>query len=526
MTDPSLTPFQVFRLWARRAPTGERLAAAMASVLILALLVWVLVPTSGADSDALSTDTAVALPTGGTAAATAEGAKGAVGVPARNPARGQSGPAVGAGSIASRSGAGPVPGASPTAVNATRPGRPASCPGGTAVGVSDKSIEIAVILVAIVGPAANSIFGIATPAEQRRFYEAAIAEVNASGGVGCRRLQAKFFEANSADQNDLHRVCLEINAANVYAVLDAGAYAQFPLVDCYARARLPYFTAFLLADRQRSQYYPYLFAFNTSDRLYRDAVLALRSRGYFDRAKGFEKLGFVYRTCDKVLIDNQTKLLREIVGSDVVTYDFGCPNALASPSDIQQAVLKFKSAGVTHVTTAAMVGDFANFTKTAEQQGFRPRYGIADDSVISLSYGTLRPDYNNIANTIAIAENRNGEERTPGTKRTAGTVRCDAALQKYGNLGTTYKLSATAGNACSLVWMFDAAVENATTIERTGLAPGLQRAKAVEFSFPQGPNDLSGVRNTTGGQFWRPVQFYKSCDCWRVLEAKYRPSFL
>ena len=516
----SLTPAQEFRLWARRAPLGERLAAAISAGLVLALLVWVLLPstTGTTGSSALRTDAPVV-------AAPGSGAVGGSNVP------GPAGTAPGAtaaaaqGATAPRSAGQLVSGAAPKPVTATGAQLRPSCPGGTTVGVSDKRMDIAVILVQIVGPAANSIFGIASPADQQKFYEAAIADVNAAGGVGCRSLHAKFFQANPSDQSNLQQTCVEIKDAKVYAVLDAGAYANFPLVDCYGLAHLPYFTAFLLAERQRAQFYPYLFAFNTADRLYRDTVLALKSRGFFDKGNGFGKLGFVYRTCDKAMIDNQKKLIGQIVGPGVVTYDLGCPNALANPSDIQQAVLKLKSAGVTHVTTAAMVGDFASFTKVAEQQRFRPRYGIPDDSVVSLSYSSLHPDYDNIANAIAIAANRDGEERTPGTKPTAGTARCDAALKKYGNPGTTYKLSATAGNACGLVWMLDAAVEHATTIGRADLADGLQRAKSIDFSFPQGPNDLSGPRSTTGGQFWRTVQFSKTCDCWRVLEATYRPTF-
>ena len=39
-----MTPFQEFRLWLHRAPVRQRLAAAIAGVLILGVLVWVLIP--------------------------------------------------------------------------------------------------------------------------------------------------------------------------------------------------------------------------------------------------------------------------------------------------------------------------------------------------------------------------------------------------------------------------------------------------------------------------------------------------
>jgi hypothetical protein len=73
--------------------------------------------------------------------------------------------------------------------------------------------------------------------------------------------------------------------------------------------------------------------------------------------------------------------------------------------------------------------------------------------------------------------------------------------------------------------MFQAAVEHAPSLDQTSLAPGLQRAKSVEFSFPQGPNDFTGARTTTGGQFWRAAEFRLDCKCWQIPDPTFRPSF-
>src|SRR3954454_4240829 len=48
-----MTPFQVFRLWARRAPRGERAFAAVAAAVVLALLAWVLRPATSTESAAV-----------------------------------------------------------------------------------------------------------------------------------------------------------------------------------------------------------------------------------------------------------------------------------------------------------------------------------------------------------------------------------------------------------------------------------------------------------------------------------------
>jgi hypothetical protein len=46
-----MTPFQEFRLWARRAPAGERAAAAIASAIVLSLLIWILIPNASSSGN-------------------------------------------------------------------------------------------------------------------------------------------------------------------------------------------------------------------------------------------------------------------------------------------------------------------------------------------------------------------------------------------------------------------------------------------------------------------------------------------
>ncbi|MFN2539856.1 MAG: hypothetical protein ABR549_17125 [Mycobacteriales bacterium] len=520
-----MTPFQELRFWLRRAPAGERTAAAVAVSLVVAVLVWVLVPATASTPNTLATDPGETSTTGATTGALPT-------APATGPAPGASVAAPGSsGGKAGTSGAtsttgGATTGTTSGSTTTSTGGGRRTCPAGAATGVSDRRIKIAVLLVSLAGPVGNSLFGVASPADQQKFYEAAIAELNGKGGAGCRQLQAQFFEGNPADQSSLRQLCLDVADAGVFAVLDAGAYAQYPLVECYAQHKLPYFGSYLLSASQQRQYYPYLFDFNVMDNVYHDAVFGLKGRGFFTSAKGFTKLGFIYRSCDGPLIAKFKTWLGQagVSSSQLVTYDVGCPSALASPSDLQQAVLKFKGAGVTNVTTAAFLGDFANFTKYAQQQGFRPRYGLADDSVIALSYGTQRPDPDNLNGAIAIAPNRDGEERTPGSVPTAGTARCDAALKKQG-LAPTYASPAGAGNACNNVWMFAASVDHATLLRGDYLAAGLQASKSVDFSYPEGPSDFARPRLTTGGQFWRATQFHRSCSCWQLLERPFHPTF-
>ena len=176
------------------------------------------------------------------------------------------------------------------------------------------------------------------------------------------------------------------------------------------------------------------------------------------------------------------------------------------------------------MTAHQIVGDFANFSNVAEQQGFRPKYGLPDESIIDVAYGSQAPNPDNIADAIAIAQGRSGEEHTPGSVPSAGTAKCDAIYQAHG-IAPTYKLPAGAGYVCTQLWMFQAAINNAPVFRAEALAAGLQRTRSIESSYPAGPNDFSGLRQTTGGQFWRVAQFKAACKCWQVVDPNFHPNY-
>jgi hypothetical protein len=526
-----VTPFQEFRLWLRRAPAGERITGVSASAAVVAALCWSLVPAatttntvsqsngpgSGASAQRAGANSGLSSGTSSSAQPSAGGSTGSG--PGGSPT----------GSSTSVGAAGPVtPGAASTP-SATA-GSKCVSPPGSAQGISATQIKIAVTPVNIVGPAANSVFGIDSPQAQQAQYQAVIDSINASGGVACRKLVPIYLYANPADQSDMQQKCLDIAQAGVYAVLDPGEYASTAgsVLTCFPQNHVLYFGAYFLPESIRAKFYPWMFAFDTFENLYHNTIYALRDLGFFSTTKGFAKLGFIYRSCYPDVISKEITWMHQVGLSDsqIVSYDFGCPSAYASPSDIEQAILKFQQAGVTNVTYAFAEGDLPNFTKVAQQQGFHPKYGFPDDSMIAVAYGSDPPDSNNIANAVAIVDGRDGEDRTPGMTPTPATAKCMQLLSatppssSYPNPQYPH-----IGNPCDIVWMFAAAVDHAPSLAQTSLVAGLQRAKSVDFAFPQGPNDFSQPGVTTGGQSWRVAQFLSSCNCWQVIEPQFRPSY-
>ena len=530
-----MTPFQVFRRWFRRAAPFQKVSSVVAVAVALSALMWSVVPAGSAPTSGLGLGTTIAggsaqgagspTTTSTTSAGSTSGTStSSISTTASPGANGGSNPV---GTDQSQSGV-----TSPSTVPSSIPtsGHCVSPPG-TAPGVSTTQINIAVLLVNIAGAAANSTFGISPPAEQQSAFQAVINNINANGGVVCRKLVPQYFTEDPIDQTGLQQACLTVTQSNVFAVVDPGAYANYASgIDCYAQNHTPYFDGYQIDGNQVAHDYPFLFSVGTLNNSYKDSVFALQQLGFFSTANGFKKLGLIYRNCFPDVLSDELSWLGQagVPASAISSYDMGCPSAFANPSDIENAIIQFKSAGVTNMTEVDELGDMANFTTVAQTQGFTPKWGLADDGLFEINSGTEAPNPSNLNGAVGIAANRDGENNTPALSATptAGTQKCNAILEAAG-VGSVYGAPAAIGNICDQMWMLQAALDNAPEISQEALAAGLQRAGSIDFSFPQGPNNFTTAGTTYGGQFWREDTYTTAggCDCWKVVNPNFSPSF-
>jgi hypothetical protein len=538
-----MSPFHQFGLWARRAPAGERAVAALGAALALGLAVWLVVPESnrattsaatlgasqpvaGATSAAAPTLASTAAPLAGGPASlsSASGAPGAATVAAGPVPTGASGPTSVPPGPVSRAPVGHRPGAATTSA-----AHQCVTPPGTDQGVNGAQIKLGIILVYAGSNAAASGVGVATVQEQQDAFQTVIDAINASGGVGCRyKLVAQYFQGDALDPTNLQQNCINVQQAGVFAVIDYGAYFEYPaLAQCYPNNHIPYFGIAIASESEQQQNYPYFFSISsTAEAIYRNTVYALHDRGFFGAANGFSKLGFLYRTC---IPEEPGKIIAwlnavGVPSSQIVTYSLSCPTGFANPGDLAAAVLRFQQAHVTHVTQAEAAVDWANFTTIAERNGFRPKYGLPDDALVALADSKQPPDANNMANAISITGSRFGEQHTPGAPVSSGTVRCNAIFAARGKPSVYQQTLAVGGSACDDLWYVAAAIDHAPALRRDALAAGLQTAHSVELSYPYGPN-VFGPRVTTGSQFWRPVQFFTDCACFRLLDTTFHQPY-
>jgi hypothetical protein len=530
-----MTPFQQFRLWARRAPANERVSAALATIVVLSLLVWVLIPTGGGNGfdSTFPTSGVAATPNGSAAPSEVAGSVPGSTTPGSVPGSTTAGSVPGSISSGATTGGTTAPaaggsttGSSTGATTTQSSSGGCQSPPASGPGVTDKTIKIAIALTQIIGPVGNAAFNVAQPQLQQDAYQAAIDDINASGGVACRKLVPQYYKSNPADQSSLRSQCNDIIDSGAFAVLDTGAFdSTSSAYTCFPQHHIDYLSAYLIEEKLRRQFYPYVFGFNTYDAVYHDSVFGLAAKGFFKPSNGFKKLGLLARSCFPEEV-TQTKAWLAQVGvpsSAISYYSVGCPAVIANDSDLEQAVLQFKRDGVTNVTYVQFTGDIAQFTNDAQRQRATWKYGMPNDQLVTTSYGSRHPNYQQFNGAITVSQDRDGEERTPGAVPTAATKRCNAILAKKG-IAPTYKQPYAVGNACDQIWMLAAALNHAPAIQTDALAAGLQAAKSVAFSFPQGPNDFTKQGSTSGGQFYRYDTFTDKCNCWRVSDATFRRS--
>jgi len=395
-------------------------------------------------------------------------------------------------------------------------------------GVSATQINIDVDVANLGGQAGNSLVGLPSAQQEEATYQAAIDAANGAGGVRCRKLVAKYYEVNPLDQSSLEAACLQIVADHPFALLDEGlsspAGSPTPR-DCPPSYQVPEFGTQPLSQAEHDRFAPYLFSDgSTAEGVVNDWVFAAHQLGWFVGAK---KIGLLEQDCvpdiNHLALSDLAKV--GIPLSQTTTFDFGCPNAIPPPNQVEQAVLQFKTAGVTHVMDDG--GVYENyFSKAAKAQDYQPKYSVGDQGTIALwDNPNFGPDPQNFSGALAITPTQYGAENTPGTAFNSQTSTCDKAMAAKGLPAAEHSPDGLSGVACVGVDMFVTAADRAPVLRRVDLAAGLQQAGHLDFSFPIGPGNFAASHGLHGGGYWRADTWYTACACFRVSDATFSPSF-
>ncbi|MHB8662110.1 MAG: type 1 periplasmic-binding domain-containing protein [Acidimicrobiales bacterium] len=354
--------------------------------LAVALVLLTACSTTGKKGAAVATGstrdtggTGTSSPSGGSASATTIG---------------PSNPSAKPGSGVGPSGGGAAPGGGPAPPGVPAATGPAAtaCFAGTTQGVTAKTITVGLDYSSDIGQANRATGGNSLqPGEPRSFGQAYLDYINHTGGLCGRTVVAawsdnKVISGSSADSNDQASCTTYTQDNKVFAVMGNTSGIRPTLLDCLAKHGVLGLdnSALLNEDSQSasryfdSLYEPYKM---TLDRFFPIYVNALADHGYFDKGA---KVGLIYsdipaeqRAIDRTLIPALKAKGITLADQAKVTHTYDIDTLGSAETQTNSAVLRFQSENITHVLAPVDAFSFATFIMRAEQQGYRPRYGVS-----------------------------------------------------------------------------------------------------------------------------------------------------
>ena len=408
------------------------------------------------------------------------------------------------------------------------PGAPTAGAAGTsrARGVTSTSIRLGVPVEQGTQAAADA-FGIqgASTLSTERIVDALVADVNRTGGVLGRKLEAvyHYFDAAEAISNPdrtVAKICEDFGKDRPVFAVAIG----LPLVGlrkCTAEMGSPLWlvsgfgsTIPAAAYTENGGSYLYGVASLTMDRLAELFIASLEDRRFHETwnttsgGPGVQptRLGVIHvDTPDQnhLYASYATQLAKHKRRFEAtVTYPQNAQDALAAT---QSAVLKFKAEGVTHVYGASVF-----FLQAAEQQQYRPRYaylpGLGALGVANSPKAQLRG-----AMTVGWLPTRDvNAPQDPGA--TPGADRCLKVMRSAGLDTANRSNVGPMTSLCDAVYSLRDALVAGRSISVAGLRQGFESLAtgfppASTFRTSVGPGRHAGVQSV------RDMAFDSGCGC-------------
>jgi hypothetical protein len=406
-----------------------------------------------------------------------------------------------------------------------------TCPKGTAPGITSHQVTVAATIVNISGGSlSNSTFGVPSAAAQQEDWNLVAKSINKAGGAGCRQIEMQFYDINPVDASAAQQTCLNIAAAHPYMVLDSGVLTEIGASNCLPAHQVPLASGYL-TEEQLNQYHPYYLQIgDIPEDIINNGILGMKQLGLFSPSKGFRKIGVLYHTCSTDLVTAEQKALRAagVTGKAVTSYSLGCPaSGVDTPAAMEQAVLNFKSAGVSDVMMLEIT-DGGLFTQVAEQQNYKPQYLFAEnDTAVNSTQSANAPNPANYNGAVDVLGGAYGEQSTPGYKPSGGTKACNAIYAAAGQEPVYSQTTGYPGVVCDYLWFVQALLSHASSVAPSAFPHDMRAMGTVEFSYPFAPVDFASApaESTYGISFWRAAEFHESCKCWQVSSAEFHAPF-
>jgi hypothetical protein len=503
------------------------------------------VPDDGLSVPPSTSDTTTAFDAPATAgsASSAPAAPSRAGSPATSSGQpasvggGSQGRAGGASQAAAPGGGGSSSTAPPPSQSAQSPAAPASTPpnaaparqGRFAPGVTDKEIVIGIAIVDEGSPGNEELLGIEgiTQGNVQRYYEIIAEDLNAKGGIAGRKIRYSTYRYSTADGAQFSQ--LEQAACTYWAQDDRAFAVAFTESDNFlgcAKDNGLVTSGDSLTENDDRGFATYPHHFKSSamslTRQMRFLPDGLVRAGYFDEGYKLGVLTYDTPTFDRAVegtlrpaLQRHGKEISEIarISNPESNSDLGKVGA-----EIQSAVLRFKTNGVTHVIFADERGLLTLlFLRSAENQAYRPRYGLT-----SQSGGTVIANVSpqgQLDRALGIGWLPNLDVLPAELPANPARERCLALYKEKGEEPANANNAAVMAGICERMLLTKAAVEaGLPDITPDSFMRGLE---SLRDSFPSlnSFSNVFGPGRHDGAGHYRTVAYDAGCNCFHYTSG-------
>jgi hypothetical protein len=417
--------------------------------------------------------------------------------------------------------------ASKAAAGASR--RPAAKVGSTAGGGAKPTVGSGPIPLGIIYPKNNAAAhtavgaGGANPAagdQELPMWQTLVEDLNARGGILGRKIDPVYvpFDAAGSDlQTQEQAWCASFTQDNhVFGVM-MGLYDQ-NLLTCLEKAGVVSWAgpSYVLDDKVVFDSYPHYATAGNVDltRLSSVYVDSLAKQGFFSKGATVGLVAYddpVYRRV--VTQAFKPALARHGVTLKDEAYVVPLTSVGAvgnSAPGIQNAVVRFATAGIDHVLFLTSSGLAFVWMTGAESQHYRPRYGLSSqDTPQALA---LTAPAAQLVNSVGVGWNRLFDVVDPGT--TPQGKRCDALMQAHG-----LPPGGEAWLYCDQLWTFEAALKTAGQVNADAVMAALPKLGDVPSANVLGVSYAGGRRD--GASTARFLAFAADCTCFHYTSSTF-----
>lgn len=345
--------------------------------------------------------------------------------------------------------------------------------------------------------------------------------INRNGGLGGHKLDLIYHEVErgSGQRAREEAACTRFTQdEEVLAVLTA--YTASPsFQECFVQAGMPFISNVFTEAPETSKFQAWETVYYTGparDRTARTHVDALKSFDYFSDLG--MKLGLVTRDnfLGESYAENFKRRLSEH-GVELTAEASICGNCGNQDAQYQNAIVKFKQKGVSHV-----VGDGAaglNFMTAARQQAYNPRYGMTTEWIPILLSLSVAPDQ--LENSVGMGiwqEIDVHEEQEP--ELTSGKKWCRRLMREAGEPQNRLAQANYTG-VCGSLNLLKAGMDRAPEVSVGGLQAGIETIEDQERPIVPW-SAFYGAARHDGAETYRPFAYEVGCRCFKYTEGERR----